>query len=128
MTSSVGRGAHEVRLYTRTRMKEFDRCAQVTDMDASFAEDVVGAERVIEQIVAKWDGPSEAHQQFRRWARQLVEVVEGAPDVANLHLETELQRLHRALAGTLVDSGYVDEGLVSRRMFVVHLMFIRAGQ
>ncbi len=82
-------------------------------------------ESAVEQIVARWDAPSEAHERFRRWAAQMTDAL--SPESSDFTdrvaaLRLEFRQLHEALARTLVQFGHVDEGLVSRRSFVARVI------
>lgn len=88
--------------------------------DSTFLTDTTGSESVIQQLLSQWDAPLEAHLYFRHWAAQMA--------AAHLsQLQFELERLHTEIAFTLLQDGYVDEALVCRRAFVVHLLVNRAG-
>jgi hypothetical protein len=75
----------------------------------------------IEVIIARWEAPPEAHERFRRWARQVSNLTCGLNEHV-AQLKSEFRQLHEQLARTLVQFGHVDEGLVSRRTFIATLI------
>lgn len=100
------------------------------DTASNKLQEIISAAQVesaIEQIVARWEAPREAHERFRRWASQMTEAL--SPESSDFTdrvaaLRVEFRALHEALARTLVQFGHVDEGLVSRRSFVARILDI----
>lgn len=84
-------------------------------------------QHTINLILSKWEAPADAHERFRRWASDLArDLSPHANDFSDrvVQLKNEYRHLHEELARTLVQFGHVDEGLVSRRSFVAHLLDI----
>ncbi len=78
---------------------------------------------VVEQILARWEAPDDAHERFRTWARELSQAhALRSVEEAVGSLRAELRRVHEELAYTLLQFGHIDEALVSRRWFVAHLL------
>ena len=80
---------------------------------------------LIDEIITRWEAPTPEHEVFRDWAARLMIELEAMPLRAAAVLEKELRELHGALASRLVEHGFVDEALLSRRVFVAHLLATR---